>query len=93
MRVSSSPTSPRLDTVSDGSSTRHIAPSAEIATSAASISRLSWMNASRLGLPISSSPSNMHFTLSGSAPMVAKNASATAIGMSIGPLSSDTPRA
>ena len=51
------------------------------------------MNASRLGLPISSSPSNMNFTLTGSPPAAAKNASATLIGISIGPLSSETPRA
>ena len=31
--------------------------------------------------------------LTGRRPAVAKNASATAIGISIGPLSSDTPRA
>ncbi len=47
---------------------RHIAPSAEITKSAASSSLWSRMNASRLGLPISSSPSNMNFTLIGSAP-------------------------
>ena len=51
------------------------------------------MKASRWRLPISSSPSNMNFTLTGRRPAVAKNASATSIGISIGPLSSDTPRA
>ena len=35
----------------------------------------------------------MHFTFTGSVPTVAKNASATLIGINIGPLSSDTPRA
>jgi hypothetical protein len=44
-------------------------------------------------VPISSSPSNTNFTLTGRQPAVAKNASATAIGISIGPLSSDTPQA
>ena len=47
---------------------RHIAPSADTTTSAASSSLCSRTNASRCRLPISSSPSNRNFTLTGRRP-------------------------
>ena len=91
--VNSSPASPRLEIVTDGSLMRHMPPSAEMTKSAASRSVCAWMNGSRLGLPISSSPSNMNLTLTGRLPCVAKNACAALTAWKSGPLSSDTPRA
>ncbi len=63
------------------------------ATSAASSSWCSLMKESRLGLPISSSPSKMHLRLTGGAPAVSRNDSAALTWTYNCPLSSDTPRA
>ena len=67
-------TRPLDATDTDGSVGRHIAPSAEITRSAASSAACARTNAGRCGLPISSSPSNRNFTLSGRRPSWARKA-------------------
>ena len=79
-------------TATEGSSGRHIAPSAEMTRSAASSAACSATKAGRCGLPISSSPSNRNFTLSGSRPSCAMKACAVLSTRYTGPLSSLAPR-
>ena len=85
---------PRLATVIEGSSGRHMAPSAESTKSAVKLARhAAGTKGPSVALPRSSSPSMTKRTLTGSLPSVRMKASATTIGISIGPLSSETPRA
>jgi hypothetical protein len=79
-------------TATDGSSGRHIAPSAEMTRSAASSAAWALRKTGRCGLPISSSPSNRNFTFSGSRPSWARNACAVLTTRYTGPLSSLAPR-
>jgi len=74
-------TRPLEASATDGSVGRHIAPSADTTRSAASSSACSARNAGRFGLPISSSPSNRNFTLSGRPPSCSRYACAVFMTM------------
>src|SRR2546428_64815 len=65
--MNSSAHTPRLPIVIEGSSLRHIAPSADSTKSARSSRAFAAMTGSRFRLPISSSPSQMNFMLRGRA--------------------------
>ena len=92
--MNSRPHSPRLATVSDGSSMRHIAPSAD----SDDVGREQLRVLPHEGVEMAAA--DLFLALEHELDVdrqarrpVAKNASATAIGISIGPLSSETPRA
>ena len=86
-------TRPRSIVVIAGVFTSHMPVSLTIATSASSSLRCDSMNGSRLGLPLSSSPSSITVTGQGGDPAHACHARSASMKVITCPLSSTAPRA